>query len=46
MAAIRHSFQRGNRQKLADQRPIARWKPVIPFEIAEFDSEGLAGGRQ
>ncbi len=29
-----------------DQRPIVRSEAVIPFEIAEFDSDGLANVRQ
>jgi hypothetical protein len=31
---------------LADQRPIVRSEPVIPVEIAEFNSDGLADARQ
>jgi hypothetical protein len=31
---------------MADQRPIVRPEVVIPLEIAEFDSDGLADGRQ
>jgi hypothetical protein len=32
--------------ELADQRPIVRFEPIIPLEIAEFDSDGLADARQ
>ena len=28
------------------QRPIVRFEPVIPFEFAEFDSDGLTDIRQ
>jgi hypothetical protein len=31
---------------MADQRLIVRSEPVIPLEIAEFDSDGLADVRQ
>jgi hypothetical protein len=31
---------------LADQRPIGRSRPVVPLEIAEFNSDGLADVRQ
>jgi hypothetical protein len=32
--------------QLADQRPIVRSEPIIPLEIAEFDSDDLADIRQ
>jgi hypothetical protein len=46
MAAIRKGFRHAELPVLADQRPIVRSEPVMPRETAEFDSDGLAGGRQ
>jgi hypothetical protein len=45
-AALRMEFVAVDRPQVAGQRPIARSEPVIPLEIAEFDSDGLAGDRQ
>jgi len=46
MTAFRASVSHDDRLVLADQRPIVRSEPVIPLEIAEFDSAGLADVRQ
>ena len=45
-AANRHSFQRGDRQKVAGQRPILCSGPAVPLETAEFNRAALPDAPQ
>jgi hypothetical protein len=45
-SASRQVFLHRQCPVLADQRTIVRSELVIPLEIAEFDSDGLADARQ
>jgi len=45
-AASGRPFHHGDRQVLADQRPIGCSNPDVPLEITEFYSANLVGDRE